>query len=246
VKIFLTPQGALMAKLKVLRELAKVAATLVMPFFSEFGFAQTASSACGSLNNAYGPYDFRTDKERLPIVLGAHFTPEVEALLRGKTSAKPGNDIDYTLRAIPNNPRALVAMMNLGEKEKTTRPSGANYSVECYFDRALRFRPDDNVVRLIFASFLAKNNREEDSKKHLEYVVETAGENAFTHFNAGMVYATLKDYDRALKQGLRAKELGLGWTELSDQLKAVGKWVEPGESPSATPASPATPSSSSR
>jgi hypothetical protein len=75
--------------------------------------AQTQSSACGPLENAYGPYDYRTDKAKLPIVLGAHFTPEVEALIRGATSTRPGHDIDYTLRAIPNNPRALYSMMQL-------------------------------------------------------------------------------------------------------------------------------------
>ena len=50
-------------------------------------------SSCGALfsSGQYGPYDFRTDKQQLPIVLGAHFTPEVEALIRGTTSRTPGD-----------------------------------------------------------------------------------------------------------------------------------------------------------
>ena len=31
--------------------------------------------------------------------MGAHFTPEVESLIRGHTTTTPGGDIDYTLRA---------------------------------------------------------------------------------------------------------------------------------------------------
>ena len=56
-------------------------------------------SSCGALfsSGQYGPYDFRTDKEKLPIVLGAHFTPEVEALIRGKTSGTPGGDIEIVV-----------------------------------------------------------------------------------------------------------------------------------------------------
>jgi tetratricopeptide (TPR) repeat protein len=222
-----------MAILNNHRNLVKVAALLVLQFCAAGGFAQTASGSCGSLNNAYGPYDFRTDKEKLPIVLGAHFTPEVETLLRGKTSTTPGPDIDYTLRAIPNHPRALIAIINLGAKEGTSRPKGTNYSVECYLDRALRFRPDDNVARLIFADYLAKKNRIEESRKHLEVVVQSAGENAFSHFNAGMVYFAIKEYDKAFQQAMRAKDLGLTWTELEDQLKAVGKFLAAPSAPSA-------------
>ena len=42
---------------------------------------------CGSIANAYGPYDYRTDRDALPIVDGAHFTPIVEALIRGNRGA---------------------------------------------------------------------------------------------------------------------------------------------------------------
>jgi len=186
-------------------------------------------SSCGALfgPGQYGPYDFRTDKEKLPIVLGAHFTPEVEALIRGRTNRAPGGDIDYTLRAIPNHPNALMAMMRLGEKEKTSQPSGSRYPVECWFDRAIRFRPDDNVVRMIYATFLAKNGRAPQVLEQLERVTATAGENAFTHYNAGLIYSDIKNYNKALVQAHRALALGFPRTELADQLKAAGKWVEP-------------------
>ena len=192
--------------------------------------AQSANnSGCGALfgPGQYGPYDFRTDKDKLPIVLGAHFTPEVEALIRGKTSTTPGADIDYTLRAIPNHPNALLAMIRLGEKEKNPQPRGSRYPVECWFDRALKFRPDDNVVRMIYATFLAKSGRVPQVLEQLERATATAGDNAFTHYNAGLIYVDIKDYDKALVQAHRALALGFPRTELADQLKAVGKWTEP-------------------
>ncbi len=43
---------------------------------------------CGSLENAYGPYDYTNPDHRankIPIVEGAHFQPEIEALLRSPT-----------------------------------------------------------------------------------------------------------------------------------------------------------------
>jgi len=189
--------------------------------------AQAQSSAsCGDLSNAYGPYDFRTDKDKLPIVLGAHFKPEVEALVRGTTSGTPGGDIDYTLRAIPNHPGALLAMIRLGVKEKSERPRGVNYTVECWLERALRFRPDDNLVRMIYANYLGERKRKVEALKHLEIAAATAGDNPFTHYNLGMIYADLKEYSSALKHAHLAMGLGIRQTALSDKLKAAGQWQE--------------------
>ena len=97
--------------------------------------------ACGELANAFGPFDYRSaSEEDRRLVNGAHFTEQVETLKSGKTTNWPGGDIDYTLRAFPNHPRALLAMMNLSFKEKRLKPNSAHWPVECYFDRAERFR----------------------------------------------------------------------------------------------------------
>ena len=186
-------------------------------------------SSCGALfsSGQYGPYDFRTDKQQLPIVLGAHFTPEVEALIRGTTNRAPGGDIDYTLRAIPNHPNALMAMMRLAEKEKTLKPSGSRYPVECWFDRAIRFRPDDSMVRMIYTTFLTKNNRKPEAMQQLDIVVNTVKDNAFTHQNIGLLYVDLGEHQKALVQAHKAIELGLNRPELKKKLQAAGKWVEP-------------------
>lgn len=199
-----------------------------------------AGIGCGPLYapGQYGPYDYRTDRDKLPIVLGAHFTPEVEALIRGKTSARPGGDIDYTLRAIPNNHRALIAMMRLGEKEKTPQPSGSRYSVQCWFERAITFRPDDAVVRMIYSSFLGKQGRLPEANAQLELATVHAKDNAFTHYNIGLHYFDLKNYDKALAQAHKAIALGFSQTALRDQLHQLGKWSDP------PPDAPAPPSSS--
>lgn len=190
--------------------------------------AQVAPSTCGSLHaqGQYGPYDYRTDKDKLGIVEGAHFTPAVESLIRGVTSVFPSGDIDYTLRAFPNHHRALVAMMRSGEKTNTMKPRGAIYTVECYFDRAIRFSPDDPVVRMIYATFLAKNGRAPEALNQLEAATTHAKDNPFTHHNIGLVYFDLREHEKALFQAHRA--VGLGYTNniLVTQLKGAGKWAE--------------------
>src|SRR5262245_1653589 len=95
-------------------------------------------TVCGPIETGgYGPYDYRTaTAQQKRVVDAAHFTRNVE-MLRGSGRASVGGDIDYTLRAFPNHPRALMAMMRLGERDKTERPVGAMFSVACYFERAV-------------------------------------------------------------------------------------------------------------
>ena len=64
----------------------------------------------------------------------------------------------------------------------------------------------------------------------LEAVVKTAGDNSFSHYNTGLIYFDIKDYDQALAQAHKAYGLGFLQPALRDQLKIAGKWKEPLES----------------
>ena len=119
---------------------------ILLFFYAGHIHADLSEFSCGSLQNAYGPFDYRNDKDKLGVVEAYHFSTEVASLIKGK-SGSLGGDIDYTLRAFPNHPRALMAMVQLGWREKTTKVSGAQYSVECYLHRAIRFRDDDGTSR---------------------------------------------------------------------------------------------------
>lgn len=221
---------------------------------STYVFGQTATEAesrCGPLlrpQGQYGPYDFRTNKDKLPVVVNNHFTPIVEQLIGGQTSISPGGDIDFTLRAIPNHPNALMSMMLLGEKEKTDTPRGSRYTMECWFERAIRFSPDDNVVRMIYTTYLIKTNRHTDAQKQLAIVLATAKDNAFTHNNVGLLYFDLGDHQKALVQAHKAMELGLNRPALREKLQSVGKWSDPDASTSeqAAPLAPSLATSAAK
>lgn len=207
--------------------------------------AQMPSPAsCGGLGNGdNGPFDFRNERHKIYAGEGAHFNRDVETLRRGQSSTV-GADIDYLLHMYPNHPRALVSMMGWGEKLKTPKPPDTRHSIECYFERALRFRPDDNVVRMIYALFLSKNARHPEAIQHLDRVSAAAGENAFTHYNAGLLYFDIKQYDKSAERARAAMALGFSRPELIDKLKAVGKWAEP-VAESSTPAPAASAASAS-
>ena len=220
-----------------------VAALLLAATACVSASAQTEAVGCGSLENGYGPYDYRTDHTKLPIVTGAHFTAPVEALIRGNTATRPGGDIDYTLRAIPNHHRALLSMIKLGEKEKASKPFGSRYSVQCWLERAVNFRPDDSIVRMIYSGFLSSKGNLKDANSQLEFATVHAKDNAFTHYNIGLHYFDLKNYDKALVQAHKAIGLGFDHADLRNQLTAAGKWREPEAAPASTdPAAVGNPS----
>lgn len=192
-----------------------------------------ASDPCGELSNGYGPHDYRTDRDKLGVVEMHHFTAEVETLKAGK-SGYIGGDIDYTLRASPNHPRALMAMIKLGEREKTERPLGARYSVACYFNRAIRFRPDDPMVRMIYGTYLAKRKNNSEALEQLVAAEQFAADNANVHYNLGLVYFDLGKYEEALQHAHTAYRLGFTLPGLRKKLEAAGRWRTPVESVSAT------------
>ena len=187
--------------------------------------AQTSASGCPDLGRPFG--DYLLDRDKVALSERFHFTPEVENLVRGKSSERIGADIDFMLSNYPNHHRALVAMMRLGERLKTPQPPGARASVECYFVLALNFRRDDAVARMLYATFLAKNKREPEAVAQLETVRKALPDDPLAQYNIGLIYLDMKNYSRALEQAHTAYELGLGRTELRDQLKSAGRWKDP-------------------
>lgn len=203
--------------------------------------AQEVGGGCGALQNPFGPYDYRADKfvpfstftsvEKLrKSVEDFHFRTETTLLRRLPTSpgTPVGSDLSYTLRALPNHHHALLTLIALGEKEKTSQPQGSLYTIECWFRRAITFRPDDNTVRLIYATYLVKENREKEADEELSFAASQAGDNPFTLHNIGLVYFDMKDYEKALQYANKAyAPEWFGIPTLRDKLKSVGKWVDP-------------------
>ena len=189
--------------------------------------AQLGPANCGPIENAFGPFDYRTVRgTQLRLVEGAHFTSSVEMLIKGK-SGYIGGDLDYTLRAFPNHHRALLSMMRYGERLKVPKVPGARYEVECYFVRAVTFQPDDVVARMLFAQYLLSAKRRDEALRQLAACQPLAQDNPFTHYNLGLSYVEAEQYDQALKHAHTAISLGFPRTELREKLQAKGQWKEP-------------------
>jgi tetratricopeptide (TPR) repeat protein len=198
------------------------AGVLLALFFS----SAPAQNACGPLANHYGPFDYRTQRDKLKVVEDYHFNAGVESLLRGQSGTSVAADLSYLMRTSPNHHRGLLAVMRLGEKTKNPHPDKLQYSVDCYFDRALRFARDDTVVRVLYAQHLAKQGRGQQARQQLAEATESAQDNPLSHYNIGLMYFELGAYDEALVQAHRARSLGLERDELEKLLKSRNKWKD--------------------
>jgi Flp pilus assembly protein TadD len=179
---------------------------------------------CGSLKNATGPFDYRKpDLDNLRMVQEFHFTPDVESLREAKTGYL-GGDLDYTLRVFPNHHRALASMMALQFKAKTERPTGTHWPIPCYFDRAIRFAPDDGKVHMIFGVYQMRKGKTKEAIEEFKTATELGEDSGNLHYNAGLAYFEVGDYQQSAEHAKKAYALGFTLPGLKNKLMKAGKW----------------------
>jgi tetratricopeptide (TPR) repeat protein len=197
---------------------------------SEYLGRRTSASFCGKLKvgTQYGPFDYTNAYERntyLPIVESEHFTSDVQNLIKGH-SGSIGGELGYTLRTFPNHYPALIAFTKLVLRDKTAvRPDDEIYTIECYFDRAMRFRPGDANVHMIYANYLGHlGGRQNDAIEQYQEALRLQPENATVNYNLGLMYVKEKDYEQAITYAKKAYGLGFPLPGLRNKLMKTGKW----------------------
>lgn len=174
---------------------------------------------------AFGPYDYRVaPPEKLNVVEVFHFRPDMEALER-KANGMIGQDLTYTLRYFPNHHRALATLVRLAKRDKTNKPTGMERSVECYFDLALRFVPDDGMVHLLYGLWLVESGDKKGAEVQLAAAKESVSpDNPNAQYNLGLGWFALGRYDEALAAAHAAYGMGYQLPGLKQKLEKVGKW----------------------
>lgn len=200
--------------------------TYIAVLFALVGSGSAQAKFCGEMRNGFGPFDYRKAPSlpfEIHIVESVHFTTDVEQNIKG-AAGTVGSDLDYTLRAWPNHPRALASMSRQGLIEKVPVVRGAKYPVDCYFLRALEFAPDDGMVHAVYAQRLVALGKTADAMKEFQRAVELEPDNPTINYNAGLAFMKSRQYDKALAHAKKAYALNFPLPGLRNQLKAVGKW----------------------
>jgi tetratricopeptide (TPR) repeat protein len=190
--------------------------------------------ACGSLGENYlgKPTDFRSaPADQRNLVEGAHFRVEHAQLQAGKTSFKHGENsgslmggFDYTLRVFPNHHLALQDIDRLGMLLKTEKPINAKYTLDCYYQRAIAFVPEDGMVRLLYGLYLIRRAKTKDALQQLRLAEEYSPDDINVQYNLGLAYFQAKEYRLSQEYAKRAYDRGFPLPGLKQMLIKAGKW----------------------
>lgn len=213
-----------MARIRAMMAVAGRTLVLAMAMMGGQAQAQVSPQICGPLKPS--PWDYRTAKQFYALVENAHFTPQVEGLIRGQTGHLPAPDIEYTLSKFPNHLRALLAATRLSERDQLNARNRLPRPVECYYEMALRFAPDDAVVRLLYARFLVARARKPEAIIQVEEALRQSDGNPLTERNAGLVYIEMKEFQRARELAYSLQRKYPGEDVLPKALAGVNEWRE--------------------
>jgi len=186
-----------------------------------------------------GPFDWRDRSEEVRQMLhrveSFHFKRKhVQAALNGDSSTEAGvwNNLDYTLRAFPNHPRALMLIGVFEIQVRKFSPEAwravekrPNFSpVACYFERALMRTPDDPGIYNARGIILSRVQEWDKAIEAFQRAVELAPGSAEAHYNLGLAYYGAGDYQKSAASAREAYRLGYGKSGLKQRLKRKGAW----------------------
>ena len=105
-----------------------------------------------------------------------------------------------------------------------------NIPLGVFFDRAIQFKPNDVIVRMVYGDYLLKAGKTDEATKQLRIAVDLEPENPTINYNLGLLYLKQKNYEQAKTYAKKAYELGFPLPGLRNQLKQAGKWDDSAES----------------
>jgi tetratricopeptide (TPR) repeat protein len=192
------------------RVLALLLAMWVVPVLAQpSAVTSSLTQDCGNVFDApLGPWDYNdaANAFELNTINKNHFPSYVEGLERGKSSVNAMDDIAFVLRYFPNHHRALNAVARYDVERGIPAFHESWLTGDCWFQRALQFRPKDGVVWLVFANYKARKDQREEALEAYQQALELLGENPEVHYNMGLLYVKLGQYEKALEHARKAYE----------------------------------------
>lgn len=206
-----------------------------------FAGAAQAQGLCGGPlddNNFGRPLDYTSDfdkyafsegvGDKLELVESAHFNRDVETLKAGQQGPLPG-DIHYTLKHFPNHYRALNSMANWYIQNPIPDYEECDCAdwllpAECYFTRALTFKPKDPVLFYILGLFLHKKGDLIRAVDAYDDAAKLGLDTAEYHYNYGLLMVDARDFEAARLHAQIAYAKGAAFPGLKNKLESAGEW----------------------
>jgi predicted Zn-dependent protease len=182
------------------------------------------------------------DTEAFNAVMTHHFGPGREEVAIGRFGAALAH-FEFLLNYFPNHPQTLVELSELCLKWKSPICDAA---AERRFQAAIQRNPEAAQSYVVQGLYFHRNNRLDEAVKSYSRAIELAPNSINAHYNLGLAYTDLQQYDLANQHAQKAYALGVSLPGLRARLEKAGKWnpnvTLPAEAkPAGEPAAPASP-----
>lgn len=220
--------------------------------------ATAGDQDCGVLKNFndFGPFDYADPANRVPTgadpmglvkrVENVHFQPDMKAVnVKLFGVERLTGEFTYTLRMFPNHPEALHAMSRLEALAGGKLPQKAvtiytpKISADCFFDRAIRFRPEDKAVSLVYGMHLHQRKKYKEALVAYEKAEALGEDSVNLHYNLGLLHTDMKNWEKAVGYAQKAYSRGILFPALRERIEKAGYTLAvPGKAEGATSAVP--------
>jgi tetratricopeptide (TPR) repeat protein len=188
-----------------------------------FYFGMTAYAVGQTGNRDYYSSD-PEDRALLKTVHLNHLQPGISKMQKGEGGGAKNitgalADFEFILRYFPNDPEAL----NLAS-ELCTRYKAQKCPTDLWFQNAIARNPDAAMTYVVFGIHLQRVGRPDLAVASLRKAISLQPDSVNAHYNLGLAYFELKDYDQANREAQQSYALGAQLPGLKDKLVKVGKW----------------------
>ncbi len=221
-----------------------ICVTIVLALLSTSIYADNTTN-CGSLYGEWKVDDYRDpqfwkqrhgEKHHLYLVEAYHFNKAKKTLTSNLTLTpfqvrSIRNDLDYTLRRFPNHHLALHYVFELERRNGGTLAEGAAVgkagfipSSYCYFNRASRFKPEDDVVYLVYGAHLHKLKKYSEAYEMYKKSETLNPDSVELAYNLGLLLTDQGNYSEAKNYATFVYERGYQLDGLKNRLAKAGYW----------------------
>lgn len=142
---------------------------------------------------------------------------------------RAAREFDYILRAFPNHPDVLAAMIQLELRRQELLPLETAWQTppECYLKRAKAFRPKQPHIDMLLGYYLQMLGTPEKAIPNYQRALELDAAYTEAYYNLGLAYFELGKYELSLANAHRAYSLGFPLKGLQRKLERAGVWSPP-------------------
>lgn len=193
---------------------------------------------CSGDGQGFGPYDFfDIDEPSDPLYQqGRHW--EIKRLHRDRARSAmdevhpidskrykiASGELDYTLRAIPNEPYALQYRIELEmmRRQNPTRLISKDPPPECYLQRAIAYRPGQEHLRMLFGIYFNKIGMPAREMEQYRAALAVNPSSADAHYYLALALIKLDKPEEAVEHAQQAYDLGFPLPGVRKMLQSLG------------------------